>query len=320
MADTASSPAPSNPTDSPAESKAQRDARLRRERRNAKIQSEGSSRLSKITSLSGRPQAAEAELQRTPPTRGGTNQSPHRKPQTQNDSARPQASGGAETPDPDEVDISSMFQRPTNGGEGMPDQQEMFRRILRASGDNQQQQQGGEEEDPMMRMVQQMMGGMSGEGGEMPNGLPPGLANIFNPQQDAAQGGQAQAGNADYIWRIVHSLTALLIALYAVTTLSFTGSSLSRSEYVSDPVGPRLFYLFATAEVVLQTTRYFIDKGRLPPSGLLGKIVQFLPEPWAGYVRVVNRYGVMYTTVVSDALLVVFVLGVVAWWGGSAGR
>lgn len=42
------------------ESKTQREARLRRERRNAKIQAGGSERLNKITSMSGRPAAAEA--------------------------------------------------------------------------------------------------------------------------------------------------------------------------------------------------------------------------------------------------------------------
>ena len=42
------------------ESKTQREARLRRERRNAKIQAGGSERLNKISSMSGRPAAAEA--------------------------------------------------------------------------------------------------------------------------------------------------------------------------------------------------------------------------------------------------------------------
>lgn len=42
------------------ESPAQRDARLRRMRRNAKIAASGSDRLNKITSMSGRPAAAEA--------------------------------------------------------------------------------------------------------------------------------------------------------------------------------------------------------------------------------------------------------------------
>jgi hypothetical protein len=43
------------------ESSAQRAARLRREKRNAKIQTEGSDRLARITQLSGRPAPAPEE-------------------------------------------------------------------------------------------------------------------------------------------------------------------------------------------------------------------------------------------------------------------
>lgn len=43
------------------ESPAQRSARLRREKRNAKIQAEGSDRLARITQLSGRPAPAPEE-------------------------------------------------------------------------------------------------------------------------------------------------------------------------------------------------------------------------------------------------------------------
>lgn len=48
------------------ESTAQRDARLRRERRNAKIAAGGSERLNKITNMSGRPAAAEAGAYTSP--------------------------------------------------------------------------------------------------------------------------------------------------------------------------------------------------------------------------------------------------------------
>jgi len=46
----------------------------------------------------------------------------------------------------------------------------------------------------------------------------------------------------------------------------------------------------------------------------MGTLAQVLPQPWAGYLRVVGRYSVIYTTVVADAMVVVFVLGVIAWW------
>ncbi|KAL9051081.1 MAG: hypothetical protein Q9162_006254 [Coniocarpon cinnabarinum] len=288
--------------DANTESKAQRDARLRRERRNAKIQGEGSSRLSKITSMSGRPAAAEAELTRAPSPKPASSNPQH-------GSTRKQGDGQAD--DPAEVDISSMFQRPLQN-EAM-DQQEMFRRMLRAGADDDPGAQG-QEEDPMMKMMQQMMGTF-GADGQQSAGMPPNLTNMFGGGQDQEQ---PQVSSGDYIWRIVHALFSLLLGIYTVTTLAFTGSSLSRSQYATDPIGPRLFWMFATAELVLQTTRYFVDRGKLPPSSFLGKIAAFLPEPYAGYLRLLNRYSIIYTTVVSDALVVVFVLGCFAWWKGLA--
>lgn len=50
-----------NMADESTESPAQRSARLRREKRNAKIQSEGTDRLARITQVSGRPAPAPEE-------------------------------------------------------------------------------------------------------------------------------------------------------------------------------------------------------------------------------------------------------------------
>jgi hypothetical protein len=35
-------------------------------------------------------------------------------------------------------------------------------------------------------------------------------------------------------------------------------------------------------------------------------------------VRTIGRYSVIYTTVVSDAMVVVFILGATSWWKGAA--
>ena len=55
-------------SDADTESPAQRSARLRREKRNAKIQAEGSDRLARITQLSGRPAPAPEERMSHPTT------------------------------------------------------------------------------------------------------------------------------------------------------------------------------------------------------------------------------------------------------------
>jgi hypothetical protein len=170
----------------------------------------------------------------------------------------------------------------------------------------------GGQEDPMMAMMQQMLGGgAGGEGG----GLPPGLASMF--------GGGAQQQEPDTwannVWRVVHAAFSLLLGLYAATTFTFTGSRAARLQYaVGEQVAPKLFWIFATGQLLLQSSRYFVDGGKLPASGILGGMGAMLPEPYANYVRIVSRYSIIYTTVVADATVVLFILGFVAWWKGLA--
>lgn len=133
---------------------------------------------------------------------------------------------------------------------------------------------------------------------------------------------QAALSSSAYLWRIVHAIFSLTLAMYVVLTTPFTGTKEARYASVysledEQRFRQRLFYLFATVEVVLQSSRYFIEKGQIAPSGIMGTLAQFLPMPYAGWIKVVGRYGVIYTTLVADAMLVVFVLGAMAWWKGG---
>lgn len=179
-------------------------------------------------------------------------------------------------------------------------------------------------EDPMMKLMQQMMGASGGDGAGQ---LPPGLAEMFGGAGGGMPGvpgqpQQAAPSSSAYLWRILHAIFSLTLALYVVLTTPFTGTKTARNASVysledEQSFGQRLFYLFATVEVVLQSSRYFIEKGQLAPSGIMGTLAQFLPMPYAGWIKVAGRYGVIYTTVVADAMVVVFVLGAMAWWKGG---
>ena len=174
---------------------------------------------------------------------------------------------------------------------------------------------GNEADDTMARMMQQMLGGPDSQGANEMAGEVSKLAGLFGQAPEE----QESPGSADYMWRIVHAIFSILLGLYAVSFFAFTGTELSRKTYLEDSgAGPRLFGIFATAEVVLQSMRFYMDRGRLPASSMLSKIAQFLPDPYAGYVRVLRRYSVIYTTIASDAFVIVFVLGVMAWWRGLA--
>ncbi|KAL1305213.1 hypothetical protein AAFC00_002131 [Neodothiora populina] len=311
------------------ESAAQRSARLRREKRNARIASEGSDRLAKITQLSGRPAPAPEDVSLVKDKQASV------------------------APDPDEIDISEHHYTPRitprPSGPSTPSQQLSQNPFgpmppFGAGGPGGSGPQDDMAADPMMRMMQQMMSGMGGGGepsaGGFPpmmgdpndannpmNDLPPFMKNLMNAQQqtqqDAAAAQSAPRGTSAYLWRIVHAVFAVLLAGYIALAGPFNGSKLSRSESMlahNSYSGPNLFYLFATVELVLQTSRYFLEKGRLQGGGMLATIANsgLVPEPWGGYIRVFGRYSVIWQTVVGDAMTVVFVLGAAAWWRGLA--
>lgn len=176
----------------------------------------------------------------------------------------------------------------------------------------------------MMQMMQQMMssmpggaGGGMGPNGEMPE-LPAFMQSMMAGQQQAAQEAAQPASDTAYIWRIVHAVFALSLAAYVALTSTFTGSKIARFDTIQsqDAVNPNFFYIFATVETVLQSSRYFLEKGQLSGGGMLATVTNsgMIPEPWAGYIRVVGRYMTIWTTLVGDAMVVVFVLGAIAWW------
>lgn len=175
------------------------------------------------------------------------------------------------------------------------------------------------DEDPLMKMMAQMMGGgqPGAEGAENP------VANMMGGGMPQMQQQQAPQGPDVYttFWRLLHALVALGLGLYIASVTPFSGSKAQReASKVVMAEGAELaeaerhrnnfFWAFATAEAVLLTTRFFLDKGRAPPPGIAWKVAGFLPEPFKGYVSTVLRYGQIFTTVRTDILGCVFVLGI----------
>lgn len=259
--------------------------------------------------------------------------------------------------DPDEVDISEHYYAPpttnrvpTDSPGGMSEDQ--LRRMMLGfdpagpDGGMGGMPPGGmgtppgaDGEDPMMKMLQQMMGGVGGPGGGNPfaglgAGGPFGAgggANPFGPPRQAA----VVTDRYSAVWRLLHTAVALGLGLYIALCTSFAGTKLQRNESsVTGSIGgtkagvgaeveegkfdsSRFFWAFATAEAVLLTTRFFLDRARAPATGgMLGMVVGFLPPPFKGYVEIVMRYGQIFSTVRSDVLVCVFVLGVCSWLRG----
>src|SRR5271167_5075589 len=127
----------------------------------------------------------------------------------------------------------------------------------------------------MLKLLQQVMSVSPGEGS---NSMPsfPGMPPMGMPHQ-----GEVDATAADpyaYLWRIVHAVFALALGLYIAFTAEFTGTKLERDLSVLKNASGRgwgqssirFFYIFATAEILLQSSRFLFEKGVVQPSGILG--------------------------------------------------
>lgn len=220
---------------------------------------------------------------------------------------------------------------------------------------------GNGNQDAIMGLLQQMMGGEGmpggspGGGGAEAGGLPPGLAAMLGAGAGAGGAGPGSEQALDrhaYLWKVVHALLALALGVYMATTVTtFSGARFLRDgdnhgrqlhgnrnrggaaetpELTTSMIKFQFFWAFATAELGLQSARFFLDRGRgrsssssssssLAGGGWLEILVHALPEPWAAWVMLWARYAAISTTVVQDAMVVVFVLGVVAWWRGEVG-
>ncbi|KFA50249.1 hypothetical protein S40293_03362 [Stachybotrys chartarum IBT 40293] len=308
-------------------------ARLRKERREAKIKAGGSSRLNKITGMGGRI-VGETSAPSTPPTETTTTAPPLATTTSQPHSA-----------DPEEIDISQHFYNPgqdarqkfpASGPMGAPmegpiSEAQLRQMILGLDNPAGSSPSGPAQPDDLMSMMSQLMaagaggdqpgaGGFPGAGQSLFPGMPPfpGMPGM-TPQQ------QAPPDPYKSLWRILHALVAISLGLYIILLTPFAGTKVEREReaIASDPLADEMqhhkrlfFWIFATAETVLLTTRLFLDSSRATPSGIVWTVVSYLPEPFKGYVTVALRYWQIFSTVRSDILACIFVLGVCSWWRG----
>ncbi|KAI0009275.1 hypothetical protein F4779DRAFT_582779 [Xylariaceae sp. FL0662B] len=326
-----------------AAARAAEQARLRKERREAKIKAGGAARLNRITGLGGgvqRDPQPQPEIETNKPATGTASPTP---------SAAPAVAD--EHDDPEEVDISQHYYEPqstprnrtTDSPSPSADQlRQMMLGLDQPSAARNPFLNGsppvpgmeGMEEDPMMKMLSQMMSGgggfpsgAGGNGGANPfagtgfEGLFGDSGNVSNSrQQQAARTATNKTAN---LWRILHAIFALGLGLYVALSTTFTGTRTERedADIRSTDGGDGIertrayfFYVFTSVEAVLLTTRYFLDRDRAPPSGWLWTASGFLPAgPVKAYIQHALRYGQIFSTVRSDALVCVFVLGVCAW-------
>ncbi|KAJ4414100.1 hypothetical protein N0V82_008131 [Gnomoniopsis sp. IMI 355080] len=346
--------------DDAAAARAAEQARIRKERREAKIKAGGSARLNKITGLGG-------GLQRDPipSPQPSTTSSPAATPPQPSSTAAPeqqQQQQQTHHADPDEVDISNSehYYAPqttnrvptadlndaqlrqmmlgfdptsSTASNGAAPPNNPFAAMMASMGaDPNNPSSGGggpDPDDPMMKMLSQMMGGAGG---------PPGAGGAQNPFAAMMGGGgggpqqqQQQSppdATAAAIWRVLHFLVAAGLGLYIALLTQFTGTKVARErgafaaytttttttgeqQASEEDVRRYFFWAFATAESVLLTSRFFLDKGARGPSGIVATVLGFVPESkWKSLVVNGLQYVQIFSTVRMDLLVCVFVLGI----------
>ncbi|CAI7599091.1 hypothetical protein PCG10_002243 [Penicillium crustosum] len=308
------------------ESPAQRSARLRRERREAKIKEGGSARLDKITSLSGRtPQAEREEASPSPQPQRAISASPS--PGPQNPQFRPSPSPQPDMQSPEairaqqEAFFSMLRQSAPEPGQGVhPDpqapnslqaQQEAFRAMLRQSAQDGQGQQPNDAEDPTIKLLNSLMGAIPGGDPNAPPGapgagagnqpapgfspaaiatmlgVPPFIANMLGGATPPTEAEQKRAR----VWKTLHTVFALTIAVYMLfiigTSVALFGSPPPKPATAQNP-----FAIFVTGELLLTGGKVLLG-GK---SGGMGMVVQ------------------LFRDIVRDGSVLLFILGMGTWY------
>ncbi|KAK5997093.1 hypothetical protein PT974_02445 [Cladobotryum mycophilum] len=306
-------------------------ARLRKERREAKIKSGGSARLNRITGMGGRVTGDSEPTADSAPAPVTITASPPSPFPPAAPAAKPQVPVATHK-DPEEVDISQHYYAPQATTRRVPppaaaspvpegpNLSDVQLRQMMLGLDRPQQQtpvngagaSPQQEEDPIMKMMSQMMGG------NMPGGASP-FAGMPIPQQQTAVQPPTRSVT---VWRILHALFAIGLGIFFAFTTPFTGSKIERELSViaydarteeEDQRQKIFFWAFATAEVLLLSSRFLFDKASTRSTGFVATALSYLPQPYRGYLEVGQRYVQIFNAVRSDLLTCIFVLGVCTW-------
>ncbi|KAL9113207.1 MAG: hypothetical protein Q9227_002542 [Pyrenula ochraceoflavens] len=265
------------------ESPAQKQARLRRERRDAKIKEGGSARLDRILNSSGR----EANT--------ANDASPSPSPQPQRTVSQ---SSQIPTTEPPLLQAADPTQ--------IQAQEEFLRSMMRSNPAGEQDQ--AQSDDPTMRLLESFLGTPGATDATQPGappispddlskmtGLPSFLTSTFTGMFFGRPPPTALARKQESIWKFLHILFAITAGLYMFfavrDSVARWGKNPPPLATVQNP-----FLIFITGELVVEGGK-MMQMGAGHGRGLLGWI-QILRDVW------------------RDACVAVFILGVGQWWYG----
>lgn len=129
---------------------------------------------------------------------------------------------------------------------------------------------------------------------------------------------EPKSRRADLLWTALHFVMFLVLALSSRLVFSqaqqFSEQDVdllyASSENPNAAASPsRLLWHFSTLELILQTSRFFLEHGAPPADSKLTKFASYLPHPFSSYLYTSARYVRMVKTIVQDFCLLLFVAG-----------
>ncbi|RKF63071.1 hypothetical protein OnM2_028035 [Erysiphe neolycopersici] len=335
MSDTAATlKTPPSDSPNPSSSNATEQARIRKQRREAKIRAGSTARLNKITGLNNEKKVSDSPLQKitsTPSHLDSEVVDTAKHDIKHEESSADSRNDTYSSPGPTSLDSSTVneealreMMRRLNSMSNIAHNDSIDNNFLNPTIQNRIPYLGNNAEipsipdDPMIKIMQQLMGETlhSGESVTMPK--VPGLNNNLEKPTTVSP--------YDFIWRFAHAFWAVSLGIYIAMITQYTGTEIERErsflgfDNVDDNLllfatSPKnFFYLFITIEAILLGTRYFLDREDTKPGGILGMLIGALQEPIRGYLQLGLRYMNIWSSVSRDALICLFVLGAFAWW------
>ena len=179
------------------------------------------------------------------------------------------------------------------------------------------------EEDHMMRLLQQLLGGslpnaQPGHESSQSGGIPPEIAAALHGGPQSGSLCRPGGSTSVLAWKVLHTVFTLALGIYVLSQGTSVDSHLSRLEtgFISPTDKLNIFWAFVTVELGLQAARFILE-GEKKSSGAVGMLAGFLPSPWKERLFLAARYTGIWTTMVEDAMTIVWLFGVAAWWNGS---
>lgn len=150
----------------------------------------------------------------------------------------------------------------------------------------------------------------------------PGMGNLGGPPPGAAGAGPTSSPQAlgvtrssliaDLSWTVIHIVSSLLLALriglHRGNVLLNEDGSVDAAASLGSPT--KFLWYFATLELVLQSSRFFLEARLPPPPSKIASYASLLPQPFAGYIITGLRYIRIVRVIAQDFCILLFIAGV----------